>query len=159
MIIKESDIEKVFQSIDKDPNVGLKWLDAFNETLKDYRIYLDEEVLKLLSEAERDVLLFIQSSIFHILSQKEDNLRIDLPSFFDQEEKNWNIYESLIREPFNERLNPFFDLYDEEEGLAFIEDCLTKDPDDEKDILSAPGRDIIWNVSCAFLVQLCKQYS
>lgn len=159
MIINESDIEEIFQSIDKDANVGLKWLDSFNETLKDYRIYLDEEVLKLLSEEERDVLLFIQSSLFYILFQKQENLHIDLSSFFDQEEKNWNIYESLIREPFNERLNPFFDLYDEEEALAFIEDCLTKDPDNEQDILSAPGRDIIWNVSCAFLVQLCKQYS
>lgn len=157
MIIQEADIIQALEMFDR-PGTGEQWLERFQIDQEDFHHYLDQEVFKVLNEAERDLCLFILSVIFYILTQKNLPVTFDLQAFFDQEEKNWNLYEQGIRDPFRERIDPFFELSDEEEALAFIEDALLEDEDEAETQtpITHVGRDIIWNVCAAFVIQAKK---
>ncbi len=157
MIIQEKTIDAVMEEIAGNEEYSESIRTNFNTVQEDFLAYLEREVYSLISDPEKDLLLFILYAIQEcILKDKGSVEAIELHSYFDVEEAMWKMYEEKIKSPFSERVTPFFERIDEEEALAFIEDLLVEagQVEDEDLVIDPAGRDVIWNVCAAFVEQL-----
>jgi hypothetical protein len=57
------------------------------------------------------------------------------------EEANWESLESVTAKRFRDRMTPFFEGYDQEDLLAFVEDSLTEDEEDTENVVTKEGRE------------------
>ncbi len=160
MIIQEATVEKVIGEVSSNESYSEEIRGRFNEKQEDYLAYLEREVYSLISDPEKDLLLFMLYALHEcILEEKGKVEAIQLHEYFDTEEVMWKMYEEKIKSPFSERITPFFDLIDEEEALALVEDLLAEgEAEEDEDLHIDPaGRDVIWNVAAAFIHVMVKQ--
>lgn len=152
MIIAESTINAIIEKLEEDEGYQASLQEQFEAKYEDFLAYLEHEILSILNEKEGDLLIFILSVVEEAFQKHNYNKELfELPTFFDTEERMWTVYEENLKQAFRERITPYFDSIDEEEALAFIEDLLTDDTEDEETFLGNTGRDIIWNCSAAFV--------
>jgi hypothetical protein len=154
MIIQEKTIEKVMEEVASNEVYSEEIRTTFNTNQEDYIAYLEKEVYSLISDPEKDLMLFMLYSINEFTSKDKGNVAsIELHNYFDTEEEMWKMYEEKIKSPFKERITPFFEAIDEEEALAFVEDLLieAENEEDEDLVIDPAGRDVIWNVCAAFI--------
>jgi hypothetical protein len=62
----------------------------------------------------------------------------------EAEEKNYEILESSTAKKFRDRLDPFFEGYEQEELLAFAEEAVLEDEDDPDSVVTKEGREPIF---------------
>ena len=80
----------------------------------------------------------------------KDMVKISLDTFQKAEEDNWEIFNASKTNNFRDSLNLFFEDYKEEDLLAFIEDMLTLEENDE---ITPIGREPIF-VFCKSFVDV-----
>jgi len=159
MIIQEKTVEAVMEQVASSEEYSETIRTNFNTIQEDFLAYLEREVYSLISDPEKDLLLFILYAIQEFATKDKGKVEpIELHSYFDIEESMWKMYEEKIKSPFKERVTPFFEKIDEEEALAFIEDLLVEagESEDEDLVIDPAGRDVIWNVSAAFVEGVCR---
>jgi hypothetical protein len=106
--------------------------------------YLESETMEVLSEEERDFLMYLALVIFKAVERVNKNIpQVTEAQLGEAEEHNWELAESAKGAEFNERLDVFFNEYAHEDLLAFVEESLTDDPDDEDnlDFITKEGRE------------------
>ena len=111
--------------------------------------YLNEELFKVFTEEESQLLLFLVTVIhyaYHL--QFETTVTIDLDTFNEYDDKNWKSRESVKN--WNQAKDLFFDQSDQEDALAFVEDMLAEDEED-KIVISDAVEEIIFITSKSFL--------
>lgn len=104
--------------------------------------YITSEQFDMLNEEERDYIIYLVKVIFHSIAAKIE----DLPELTEAqigsiEEQNWERMEAAKGITFRERLNGFFENYEQEDLLAFVEDSLVEDKDS---FITAEGRELIF---------------
>lgn len=108
--------------------------------------YLESEVFNTLSPSEKNTLIFccevIQQSYVLKHSEAPD---LDFNAFTENEEKNWTLREE--KKSWEETKNIFFQDYKEEDLLAFVEDILVDDEDNDLSMISKE-----------FIFITCKSY-
>ena len=58
-----------------------------------------------------------------------------------QEEKNWEVLHASKTKDFRDRVTPFFEDYFQEDLLAFVEDALVEDEDEDgEEVVTTDGR-------------------
>lgn len=128
MIIQEDHIEKAIAYYDTQGS-------GYEEDVKSYLVefpllsqYVFSDNFAPLNEQEK---YYFESLVWIIVKTTilakgniVDPLPKDMVAF---EEKHWEIIQSKNVKDFRDLLTPFFDLYDEEEALAFVEDSLCDD--------------------------------
>jgi hypothetical protein len=62
----------------------------------------------------------------------------------EAEEKNYEVLELNTGKTFRERLNPFFENYEQEDLLAFAEDAVLDEENDQEPLVSKEGREPIF---------------
>ena len=88
--------------------------------------------------------------MFFLMALLRNSIKDELPSDFsinektlgEAEERNWTLLQSSKSNNFQERLNPFFENYPQEDLLAFVEDALADEEDDG--LLTREGREPIF---------------
>lgn len=139
--ISENIIEKqliAFENIDTYTQaVNLFW-----ESHLSFSSYFTSENFKLLTEEEYDLMVFILVTIWSsILQVHGENIIAHYDLFETEEEKNWEKYNETGKQNFNKTMDLFFDKYEQEDLLAFIEDtCIL---DKENPIVTSVGAPII----------------
>ena len=156
MKITEELLDKVVHQIESNEEYFGAIQEDFFSKNEDFISYLTEDIFKNLTEDEMNLLVFILVVINQSLGDRRSNEVISIDDYMDIEESNWELYEKNLKMNFRDRLNPFFETYDEEDAFAFIEDSLQDDEEDEEMTISNVGRDIIWNVSVAFTVAITE---
>ncbi len=152
MIIAEKTIQTILEQLETETSYQMRLLEQFETKYEDFLAYLGQEILSILNEKEGDLLLFILSVLEEAFQRHNPTTDLfELNQYFDTEERMWTVYEEQLKLPFRDRITPYFESIDEEEALAFIEDLLTEDEEDEDPFLGNTGRDIIWNCSAAFV--------
>ena len=163
MIIQEKMIDEIISKVHEEEMYSTKLSDQFSADFEDFIVYLEKEVFTVLKEHEAELMIFLQQVIYEAFlnSGKREPISYELHDFFDLEENAWEIYENNIKKPFKDRITPIFERYKEEDAFAFVEDLLV-DPEDSEEGdegISNEGRDIIWNVTVAFILLLVKKSS
>jgi len=148
--------EQIIDSIVEDAKSGKIHAEDFFESFPLVQgplwIYLQEEILPILTPEEAEYLLFMLFIIYKSIERAKTEIKeISLDDFQQAEEANWEKFDTNKSKIFKAKLDNFFINYTEEDLLAFIEDMLTLDEEDE---ITSIGREPVF-VICKSLVDVC----
>ncbi|MEZ5040540.1 MAG: hypothetical protein R2828_11620 [Saprospiraceae bacterium] len=140
--------EQIIDEVAETLNASEHAYEAAVEDLRDQQpvvlAYLFNEELAVFTQPEKEFLLYlvlvIWQSISHGSEQTIPSVTEDL--FTEKEENNWEIIQAQGSKSFREKLDVFFDQYPQEDLLAFIEDALVEDEEDE--IVTKEGREAMF---------------
>ncbi len=144
-MIPEKVIEAAAESIGTQNEQGYdRLINDFKSKQPIVLAYLFSDNLKLLTDPERNLLLYIALVIRKSYLKVNDGQEpppITEDEISDAEEKNWMKLDENPKTPFRQKLDVYFKQTPQEELLAFVEDLLT---DEEEDIVSKPAREYIF---------------
>lgn len=90
--------------------------------------YLFSENFKLIADKEQEFTLYLLIVLWLSIKAEHGEIPfVDLKSFEDAEEANWEALNDSKEGDFRKRLNVYFSDTDQEDILAFIEDALLDD--------------------------------
>ncbi len=102
---------------------------------------LSEEVLSLDRE-EREYLLYLSMVVWKTYQESGNEFTlIDQKELGEVEDSNWEVINNSSAKTFRDRISPFFEGYEQEDLLAFVEDALVEDEDS---FVSKAGREIMF---------------
>ncbi len=117
--------EVVEQNIEKVSSAAEEFLAAFRQTEPALYAYVMSDQFLLLTEEERELLLFMALVIWASLKERrEGKLSVTEREIGSAEEENWTLWQRVGKGPFRHRLDVFFEGYAEEDLLAYVEDSL-----------------------------------
>ena len=142
--ISEDQIEATIAALDADDQVFAEAIEEFKEEQPVIFSFFFSESVKLLTQAEREFLFYLGVIIWKSI---QSNWPHAIPEISEEqlgaaEENNWTLLESITSKNFNDRLNPFFEDSPQEDLLAFVEDMLV--PEEDNNDLSKEGREPIF---------------
>ncbi len=128
-VAENGNLEKSLQSLQKEQPVLFA--------------YLFTEDFKFLEDNEKDFFLYLSMVIWESFSDENKLLNaVNKASIESVEEKNWALLNASNEKKFRDRITPFFKNYTQEDLLAFIEDSL--ELDDEENMLTKEGRELLF---------------
>lgn len=139
-MITESYIEAYIESLEDEID------DRFLQE-EELLAYLTSDNIDALSEEEKKILFFCCEVIFNSYKEMHGDFPEFDPMYFEEcEEKNWTTRESHTK--WEDCLNDFFNNYQEEDLLAFVEDTLAEESEGQ----------IITNIGKEIIIVACKSY-
>ena len=131
--VSETTIDKAFDRLEAQAAGYPKVIDSFQQEQPVLIAYLFSESLELLTEDERQYLLFLVLVIWESVKMTDP----DIPFVTEEqlgiaEEQNWEILQEQTETKFRDRIGVFFENYPQEHLLAFAEDALAQEEDDEQ---------------------------
>jgi len=142
-MIPESIIEQVIDHYENDEEAYVKALADIMETRPALLAFLGQESIDILLEDEKDILWYIVLIIYASIEQsKQEAAEISDIKLSENEEKNWTLYQEQPRGgTFRDKITAFFERYNEEDLLAFVEDTLEAD---DASPITTVGREVIF---------------
>lgn len=122
-MITELQIDQIFEKIGEEKDESIL---KFIEGDKKFSAYLLGDQFKLLSETEKELLLFIHLTIWFCYDQYGQAFDFIIEDFTTIEEENWTKIENnkLSSEL---KIDLLFENYPQEDLLAFVEDMLQQE--------------------------------
>ncbi len=141
--INEDLIEKTIAHLGADSSnfeTALKELESNQPALLSYLLSEDTQAF---TNTEKEWLLFAALVIYQSTQTFAEGRRmIREKEVLDAEEKNWETIQANKTKSFRDRLNPFFESTEQEDLLAFIEDGLILEEDEN--MISSEGRESLF---------------
>ena len=142
--ISEKIIDRITKALDNEEN-------GYDQAIGDMQAkqpilfsYLLSESFKLLIEEESEYLLYLALVIWKAVDGEVADLPLlDSEKIEEVEEKNWTLLNETKARKFNEKLDVFFDKYPQEDLLAFVEDALVDD-EDEDAFVTKEGKELLF---------------
>lgn len=97
--------------------------------------YLMSEQFELLSEAEREYMLWLALVVWQSVTKAGEPRMADVAQVEAADEANWETLNAIKAKSFREKLDPFFEQTEQEDLLAFLEDSLTDDGEEGGDAI------------------------
>lgn len=144
MFISEKTIEQQAQQLDSADTNYEQAIAALEAAQPHILAYLFSESFQYLTEEERAYLLYLTIVIYQSIQTQQEVVLITEEVLGQHEEANWERMEASSSKPFRQRLDSFFENTTQEDLLAFMEDSLVADAEDQEDFLTNPGREIIF---------------
>lgn len=144
--ISEKIIDRITKALDSEEN-------GYDQAIADMQAkqpilfsYLLSESFKLLIEEESEYLLYLALVIWKAVDAEVTDLPLlDSEKIEEIEEKNWTLLNETKARKFNEKLDVFFDKYPQEDLLAFVEDALVDDEDEEENaFVTKEGKELLF---------------
>ena len=141
-MVTEEIIEQVISKFESDQEAYVEALSDIMDGQPALLAFLSQESNDVLTEDEKDVLWYI-ILILITSTRKSDNQVGELSDVVlgNNEESNWEILQVQPKGTFRERVTIFFDEYEQEDLLAFVEDTLELDDDSP---VTSVGREVIF---------------
>jgi hypothetical protein len=143
-MIPEKTIDAAAESIGSQDGAAYhKMLDDFKQKHPIVLAYLFSEGFSLLTDSERELLLYIVLVIRKAYRKvhRHEPHPVSEQELGNAEENNWATMEGVAAKEFRERLNVFFEGTTQEDLLAFVEDLLL---DEEEEIVTRAAREYIF---------------
>jgi hypothetical protein len=141
-MVTEATIEEVLESFVNDREEYEESLSDLMDQQPPLLAFLAQESNDVLTEEEKDVLWYIILII--ITSSRRHGISVGELSDVDlgnNEESNWEILQQQPKGSFREKITHFFEAYEQEDLLAFVEDTLELEDDSP---VTSVGRDVIF---------------
>lgn len=141
-IISESQIDEIAEKVGADELAFGQNIQAFQESEPILFGYLFTESFEVLTNSEREYLLFLASIIWAAIDQNQEHIpEITTDLIAEKEENNWTVFQSVKAADFRSHLDIFFEQTRQEDLLAFIEDALTTEEEEE---ISNEGKEVLF---------------
>ena len=154
-MVTEEIIEKVISQYEVDEDEFVTSLSGMMDEHPALLAFLSHESNDVLTEDEKDMMWYI--TLILLTSAQEFGYKIEELSdqaLGNHEESNWQVYQEQSKGSFRERVTVFFNDYEEEDLLAFVEDTL--EIEDEGPITPV-GRDVIF-ISAKAIIDTLLNY-
>ena len=144
--IKEAKIEQTLILLEQGENAIAEGFTEFGLEQPAFVQFIASENFKILKEKEYDLLIFILVVIYQ--SSKSDQESpilyptIEAELIESMDEENWEVYNEEGSQNYSKALDIYFKEYPQEDLLAFVEDSLVEDEEDET--ITTVGREIIF---------------
>lgn len=138
----EHTIEKIIEQYADDTEAYESALTALMDAQPALLAFLTQESTDLLLEEEKDIMWYI--TVVIVNACQSDGITVTELSdntLSDYEEANWQLLHDQPKGTFREKLTVFFEDYEQEDLLAFVEDTLELEEDSP---ITAVGRDVIF---------------
>jgi len=155
--IPESIIDKVvkrFESRSEEYDLLIK---EFDEHQPQLLAYLCSESFDLLTGEERNYLMYLSLIIWQTVVEAggpSEELNEDI--IVSREEANWARMKNVSERKFRDRVTPFFENYPQEDLLAFIEDALVYDEENDEIEITKEGREYLFVTMKTVIDSLCR---
>ncbi len=134
-MIKEATIDRVLDRLERGSEDYETEIRDFAESQPELMDYLTNEDTEAFTEQERELLLFAALVIYQAVEDELSGLgEASGERIAKAEEHNYEVFNNARRGSFRDRLTPFFEESGEEELLAFVEDLLLADEEDEDNV-------------------------
>lgn len=138
--INETDIETIASSIEDNEGLFEALIEEMQETQPILLGYCFSENTLAYTRPEQSLLLYLTTVIWKAIQQVHESIPAITEDQISQlEEQNWTTFHESKAKEFRDRVSPFFEAYQQEDLLAFVEDALVEDEDGE-DLVTAEGR-------------------
>lgn len=139
MKFKATQIDAVIDKEAEKDDDGMALLNQLSADQPAVTAYLAQENFNLLTLEEHDYLIFLFSVIHSLYKHRFPAMKqVSQPLIEGCEEANWDVMNASTARKFHDRLDPFFEEFEEEDLLAFVEDAIS---DDEIGLVSQEGRE------------------
>lgn len=141
-MVPESIIEEVIETYANEEEAYEETLSEIMDQQPALLAFLAQESNDVLTEEEKDILWYIILIIITSARRFGESVgEISDVALGNNEETNWEILHEQPKGTFREKLTPFFENYDQEDLLAFVEDSLEVEDDSP---VTSVGRDVIF---------------
>jgi len=142
--VSEQVIDSITEQLDGSPNIYEAAIEELREEQPAILAYLFNEELKVLTLKEKEYLLYLILVIWKSIGvvAEESIGKVSPDAFTQREEENWNIIDSQKKKHFRDKLDVFFEGYPQEDLLAFVEDALVEEEED--DMVTKEGREALF---------------
>ena len=137
--IKQDAIEAIMQRLQSTPDLFSSLLDGLEKDQPAIINWIFSESFDVLNEDEKQYFLFL--SLVVIVSIVEEfpiETTINPKEIEEAEEKNWTQFTEQKTKEFRDKVSIFFEGYPQEDLLAFVEDALEMEHDEQ--VVSVIGR-------------------
>jgi hypothetical protein len=142
--VDERQIDKAAEELEASPEAYESAVEAMRKEQPILLAYNFSESFKAFTEEEQQYFLYLSLVIWKAVNAINGPVpQVDLTRLSEIEEHNWNIIQGSKGKTFRSRLDPFFEGYDQEDLLAFAEDALTQD-EDEEEVVSREGQEALF---------------
>lgn len=142
--VDEQQIDKAAETLEASPDAYESAVKAMRKEQPILLAYNFSEGFKAFTEEEQQYFLYLSLVIWKAVNAANGPVpQVDLTRLSEIEEHNWNIIQSSKGKTFRSRLDPFFEDYKQEDLLAFAEDALTQD-EDEEEVVSREGQEALF---------------
>lgn len=148
-IITEDHIEKFIDRMEADEDLFLKCRQQMIDNEPALAAFLTQESMDILNDDEYDLLWFITTLIYTVFTEENKlDKALEAAVLDETEEVNWDLLNEKENAAFSDRLDLFFEETEQEDLMAFLEDCT--EPDEDVDITPV-GREIIFIAGATLL--------
>ena len=140
-MIKEDQIDLIVEKLSQEPMVFETHLQEWIEWQPMIAAYVFSDTFSLLNEDEKEAFVF-GSTVILTIAKEDPSIegKVSEDDIGDQEEQNYETYESQKAKDIRSRMDPFFEDYPEEDLLAFIEDLCV---DEEEEFFTEDGMKVM----------------
>ena len=150
MKVHEKTILKVLERYGAEEIAIASLIESFISKQAHLWKYINDEIIPVLTKKEADYLVFLLLIIENATELSDVEIPVvEVSEFEEIEEANWEKFEGVKSKKFRARLDPFFEDSKEEDLLAFVEDMLTLEDEDQ---ITSIGRDPIF-IACASFIE------
>lgn len=130
-LVSENTLDQIVERFDDSEAAYEKAIEDFEKAQPILLSYLFSEEFEAFMPDEKEYMLMLSTIIYTAVKEENGDIpMVDEKVIADAEESNWAKLEDLNSKRFNERLDVFFQDYDQEDLLAFVEDALAEDEED-----------------------------
>lgn len=130
-LVSENTLDQIVERFDDSEAAYEKAIVDFEKAQPILLSYLFSEEFEVFTADEKEFMLMLSTIIYTAVKEENGDIPlIDETAIADAEEANWAKLEDLSSKRFNERLDVFFQDYEQEDLLAFVEDALAEDEED-----------------------------
>lgn len=141
-MISEEIIEEIVATYEVDTDLLVKHTSEYMEEHPTLLAYLEQESNTVLLDEEKDLQWYILVVCISAIERAGIELpTIEVEALEHAEEENWDRLEQAGGGKWRDRITPFFENYEQEDLLAFVEDMVEVDEDSP---VTAVGREVIF---------------
>ncbi|NRB49729.1 MAG: hypothetical protein HRU41_18755 [Saprospiraceae bacterium] len=143
--VSEKIIDQVALSLEGSRGAYEEAVELLREEQPVVLAYLFNEELKIFTQGEKEYMLYLILVIWEAVKavKPEGIPATSTDAFTAKEEKNWEILQAQKKRTFRDKLDAFFDQYPQEDLLAFVEDALVEDEEDDA-VVTKEGREAVF---------------
>ncbi|MEO1515564.1 MAG: hypothetical protein AAFV95_11140 [Bacteroidota bacterium] len=143
--VSEELVNQTIEELSADPELYGMCVQSLLQEQPNIIAYFFQEDFSLLTEAEHEYLLYLLIVIWKSIQKEEPSAgRLSQNAIGRMDEQNWEQLKDVKKGKFRERVDPFFVDYPQEDLLAFVEDALVHDEEEEERKVSNEGREYLF---------------
>lgn len=145
VFITESDLDTAAEVLGESAEAFNEAVVELEEQQPEVLGYFFAEHFEAFTQQEREYAFYLLLVIWKAISGVVSELPpVDAEALEEAEERNWASLQDVQTHNWHQRLNVFFNNYPQEDLLAFIEDGLALDEEEDEPVVTKEGREALF---------------